>query len=60
MSSSIILVPQSSENKTKTQQDSHHLTDLQITANNCAISVSNFKPQKKKKKKKKEIRAHPH
>jgi hypothetical protein len=33
ISSSTILVPQSSENKTKSQQASHHLPDLQITAN---------------------------
>ncbi len=33
--------------KTKSQQASHHIPDLQITAHKCAISVSNFNPKPK-------------
>jgi len=46
--------------KTKSQQASHHIPDLQITAHNCAISVSNFNTPPAKKKKNKNVHSLPH
>jgi hypothetical protein len=37
--------------KQKSQQASHHIPDLQITAHKSAISVSNFNPKQKQKQK---------